>query len=180
MNAPHPSDEQLMGLVARGDEEAFVALYERLAPRALGMIRRLLHDRDEAEDVLQNVMWEVWQRAENYDRALATPATWVLMIARARALDHLRKRRRRGMVTEDAPADVPHDPVSAPELLVPIADAIAVIPPEQRRVLSLAYAYGLSRERIAEMEGIPVGTVKTRLRAAIRYLREQYEQAEVA
>lgn len=171
------ADERLLALVGAGDRAAFSVLYERFAPRMFGLLVKLLRNRDHAEDVLQTVSLDVWRRADRYDPALGSAATWLLMVTRARAIDALRGSARR-VPTRSDQSDV-QAPMSAekgaenfegstrsPQL----AAAIELLPSEQRTAVELAFYRGLTREEIAESLRIPVGTVKTRIRSAVRRL----------
>ena len=86
------SEENLLAAVARRDSDAFASLYDRFASRLTGLIIKIIGCRNEAEDVLQEVFREVWTRADRYDPRLGSPAGWLFMLARARAIDHLRRR----------------------------------------------------------------------------------------
>ncbi|MCC6321395.1 MAG: sigma-70 family RNA polymerase sigma factor [Phycisphaerales bacterium] len=173
-----PSDETLVQRCAAGDRRAFEILYDRFAPRVFGLLVRLIGSREDAEDVLQEVMSETWARASRYDPSLGSAATWVLMLARSRGIDRIRKRR--GMMTtlaaaareapDTAPADAPAD--ASPRLRA----ALEELPAEQRLVIEMAFYRGLTRDQIADALGIPVGTVKTRIRLGIRRLSEQGEE----
>ena len=167
-------------LVAR-DERALGELYDLLAPWVLGVAARILGDDDEAEDVLGAVFEQVWSRIHLHDPTRGPLVPWVLSIARNRSVDQLRRRRRwwrkaervereyltdgdQSLTTADAPgaeAAVPGWPVHRA-----VHQALAGLPPEQRRVVVLAYFEGLSHMEIARRTGDPLGTVKTRLRLA--------------
>lgn len=177
-----PTDEDLVKRIAEGDQEAFLAFYDRFSPRVYGLIVKVMGRRSEADDVLQEVMWEAWNRAARYNPALGSVATWILLMARSRAIDAIRKasaaadaldeRTRRqvaagddGTIAAKELADV-HDPR--------LRAALDQLPGEQRTVLGLAFLRGLTREQIAESLGIPVGTVKTRIRLGVKRLAEQH------
>lgn len=166
---------------ASGDADAFLALYDRWSPRVFGLVLKLVGDRDEAEDVLQEVMWEVWEKASRFEPRLGAAGSWMLMIARSRAVDRVRRRRREAGRVPSAP-DLPDAGAGAsgrgwtgvePEM----TRAMESLPSEQRDAVSLAFYYGLTREQIADVRRVPVGTVKTRIRAGVRRLREILEPA---
>lgn len=169
------SDETLVQRVAGGDPSAYRALYDRYAPRLLGLIVTVLRDRNAAEDVLQKVMLEVWQRhAARYQPVLGSVEAWLLRLAKSRAIDAVRaSERRRAAPIDDAP-------VQAAPARTGVEDserralqaAIQDLPEEERKPIVLAYVHGLSREEIAEQCAVPVGTVKTRIRRATSRLRE--------
>ena len=179
------SQEQERALLARlraREESALAELYDHLAPWVLGVGYRILQDADEAEEVLSDVFVQVWSRIHQHDARRGPLAPWVLSIARNRALDLLRGRRRRwrkaeriedaGVVADPEPAEasVPGWPVHHA-----VHQALALLPEEQRRVVLLAYFAGLSHSEIARRTGDPLGTVKTRLRLAHQKLAEQLE-----
>jgi RNA polymerase sigma-70 factor (ECF subfamily) len=175
----------LVRLRAR-DESALAELYDRLAPWVLGVATRVLGDADEAEDVLSDVFVQVWRRIHQHDAGRGPLAPWVLSIARNRALDVLRRRRRwqrKADRVEQHQAVAGDDAVPAPdpaEATVPgwpvhraVHQALAALPDEQRRAVLLAYFEGLSHTEIARRTGDPLGTVKTRLRLAQQKLEER-------
>lgn len=168
------------------DERALGELYDHLAPWVLGVAVRILHDPDEAEEVLGNVFEQVWTRIHLHDPQRGPLVPWVLSIARNRSVDILRRRRRWWRKTErverewvasgealelapdTAEAAVPGWPVHRA-----VHQALASLPAEQRRAVLLAYFEGLSHVEIAHRTGDPLGTVKTRLRLAHRKLEDQ-------
>lgn len=172
-------------LLAR-DERALGELYDLLAPWVLGVAVHILRDEDEAEDVLGAVFEQVWSRIHLHDPARGPLVPWVLSIARNRSVDLLRRRRRWWRKGERVERErlavgevvVPPDAAGA-EAAVPgwpvhraVHQAVAGLPPEQRRVVLLAYFEGLSHMEIARRTGDPLGTVKTRLRLAHRKLED--------
>lgn len=173
------TDEDLLRQVAGGGREAYIALYDRYAPRVFGLLIRLLPDRTEAEDVLQEVMWEIWRKADRYDPSIGSAQTWILLTARSRAIDAVRRMRRASQRTQAAGWDessaTPPDrttgvPTSAGDGR--LGDAMAGLPEEQEAAIRLAFVHGLTRKEIAEVTGVPIGTVKTRISLAVRKLGE--------
>ncbi len=174
------SDEDLLKQIATGGKEAFGALYQRYSPRVYGLVLTLMKDRTEAEDVLQEVMWEVWRKAERYDPSTGSVPTWILMIARSRAVDSLRRGgRQRRLLNHVAPerAADSHDPATPDSLAAAdsLSHALKDLPAEQATAIHLAYAHGLSRQQIADTTGVPIGTVKTRISLGIKRLNETIE-----
>lgn len=172
-----PTDEHLLAQCARGDREAFLALYDRYAPRAFGLILRLVRDRADAEDVLQEVMWEIWTRADRYNPALGSVATWALMIARSRAIDMVRKRSAGINPASSAPESLVGHPATPGASRSSASDPrlnahFGSLPAEQQVVIRMAFIHGLSRNQIATALDLPVGTVKTRIRLGIRRLAD--------
>ena len=173
-------DAPLLDRIARGDADALALLYDRYAPRVLGLTTRILGDPDEAEDVLQEVFLQVW-RAPRFDPSRGAVLTWLLVLARSRAIDRLRSLRRRGrdrqvdVAAADLPSgqDVERDAGSAQEGSA-VRRALADLPAEQRRALELAYFDGYTQTEIAELTGAPLGTVKTRLRQGMMKLRDTF------
>ena len=175
-------------LVAR-DESALGELYDLLAPWVLGVAVRILRDEDEAEDVLGAVFEQVWSRIHLHDPGRGPLVPWVLSIARNRSVDLLRRRRRwwrkahrverEWLAGGDTFGAMPDRSEAEDEAAVPgwpvhraVHQAVAGLPPEQRRVVLLAHFEGLSHMEIARRTGDPLGTVKTRLRLAHRKLEE--------
>lgn len=173
-------EAELVRRVAGGDSEALSELYERYAPSLLGLARRVLGDRADAEEVLQEVFLHAWSRAGRYDPDRASVSTWLALITRSRAIDRLRSRRVDDRTVEaahreSAPAHRSSGAARAvlhSERRSRIAAALGDLPPEQRHVVELAYYGGMSQSEIARAEEIPLGTVKTRTLLAMRKLRQ--------
>jgi len=177
------SDSDLLHAVARGDEAALAACYDRYHLILFGLIMRILHDRAEAEDVLQDVFLQVWRRAGDFDEARGRAFTWLVTIARSRALDRLRSAGARARLGEEA-AQTPRDEVGdaaldalKSETAAMVRRALAELPEEQSRTLFLAYFEGLTQTEIAARLGDPLGTVKTRMRSGMIKLRELLGQS---
>jgi RNA polymerase sigma factor (sigma-70 family) len=169
-------------LVAR-DERALVELIELATPWLLGLVQGMLHDQDEAEEVVGQVFATAWERVGTLGDEHETLMPWLLRVARNRAIDRLRRRarlRRKAARLEAyeaaGPASVPFrepDESAQPGWHVhrAVHAALGALPEEQRAVVRLAYFAGLTHSEIAEELGIPMGTVKTRLRLALNKLR---------
>jgi RNA polymerase sigma-70 factor, ECF subfamily len=175
-------DAELLRAVARGDESAFARVYDRYSAILLGLMLRILRSRAEAEDVLQEVFLQVWQRAHSFDPERGRAFTWLVTLARSRAIDRLRstgsRERAARASAEDAP---PRETASGEwadnaairaERAEAVRAALAELPEEQRQVLMLAYLEGMSQSEIAAAKNQPLGTVKTRTRSALRKLAE--------
>jgi RNA polymerase sigma-70 factor (ECF subfamily) len=182
MSAPRalvPAAE-LVARIARGDEGAFGQLYDAYAPLAFGLIRRILREKESAEEVLQEVFWQVWREAGAFDPARGSAEAWLLMRAKTRAIDKLRSVRRKEQ-TFVAPVDEAiarpaeprrdEDPALAAEDRTLVGGALDRLPAAQRRVIELAFYEGLTQAEIATRLGEPLGTVKTRARLGLERLR---------
>jgi RNA polymerase sigma-70 factor (ECF subfamily) len=166
--------------MAGGDRDAFARFYDRYAPLVFPFVLRIVRDRAEAADVLQDVFWEAWRRAAAYDPARGTPEAWLITRARTRAIDRVRAVRRRGETfvapLDEAAASAPVPPggdaAERAEDRQLVTSALARLPELQRQVIELAYYAGLTQTEIAERLEQPLGTVKTRIRLALARLRE--------
>jgi RNA polymerase sigma-70 factor (ECF subfamily) len=173
-----------------GDERALEELYDLLAPWVLGLALRILHDEDEAEEVVGDVFVQIWRHIDQHDARRGPLVPWILWIARNRALDVLRRRRRWwrkgerwGQAQAVEGADVGPSASAPPhEAAVPgwplhreVHAALAALPDEQRRVVLLSYFEGLSHREIARRLNQPLGTVKTRLRMAHQRLSDRLQ-----
>ena len=172
------SDVELLHAVARGDEGALARLYDQYRVILFGLLVRILNSREEAEDVLQEVFLQVWKRARDFDEGRGRPFTWLVTLARSRAIDRIRQLGARQRLADSAAqnsseeaSDAVSDTLHAEQREI-VARALAALPEEQRRTLNLAYFEGLTQSEIAEKLGTPLGTVKTRMRSGTIKLRE--------
>jgi RNA polymerase sigma-70 factor (ECF subfamily) len=174
------ADQAALGRIARGDHAAFAELYDRQARLVYSLALRILQERVDAEDVVQEVFAQVWAQAGRYDASRGAVAAWILMLARSRAIDRLRARRARpetaaaadhaeSVVDLAAAQDV--ELLSA-EQVARLQRALAELPEAQRTALELAYYEGLTHAEVAARLAEPLGTVKTRIRQAVIKLRE--------
>lgn len=165
-----------MARLARGDQRALSALYDRYGSMMLAVGVRVLKDRRAAEDLLHDVFLEAWRQAKTYDPERGTVRGWLLMRMRSRALDRVRSAGRSKVVLSeeptppDAPANTP-DPSAAPDRRR-VREALTTLPAEQRAVLELAYFEGYSSSEIASRLDIPIGTVKSRVARGVAHLRK--------
>ena len=169
-------DLLLIERIAARDAAAIASLYDRHSRVLYSLIVRILRDRREAEEILQEVFLVAWTRADTYDRELGSPVAWLVRIARNRAIDRLRSNQVRTRVKEVAPAA---DPAESPETATLVSErrrllrrALDGLPPEQRQLIATAYFKGLSQSELAQRFELPLGTVKTRIRAGLKALRE--------
>jgi RNA polymerase sigma-70 factor (ECF subfamily) len=161
--------------LAAGDRRALAALYDRHAPGMLGLGLRILRDRGEAEELLHDVFLEAWKRAGDYDPSRGSVRTWLMLRMRSRCLDYAksaaRSRTRPAGATLEAIAGSAEPPGLGESDRSRIRGAMAELPAEQRTILELGYFAGLSCSEIAGELAIPIGTVKSRLHAALTKLR---------
>lgn len=168
------------------DREAFAALFDFYAPRIEAWLVRAGVERSQAEEICQDAMTTLWRKAHLYDPAKATPSTWLYRIARNRRIDLARRSRVTLMDPGDAAFDIVDENVADPDQTVDARDreaalsaAMATLPPEQLALVRLAFFDSLSHSAIAERTGLPLGTVKSRIRLAFGRLRRALESAGV-
>ena len=176
-------EEALAALVARaagGDQMALAALYDETSALVYGLALRILRDQYAAEDVTIDVYAQVYRQVSSYDASRGTPSAWLLTLTRSRAIDRLRQEAQRREREEPLEAttrlpaltDGPEECSATTELRRLVQRALALLTPEQRQVIELAYYSGLSHNEIATKLGQPLGTVKTRIRTGMLLLRE--------
>jgi RNA polymerase sigma-70 factor, ECF subfamily len=184
----NPEDTQadiaLLDRVIARDQAALADFYDRHSALVFGLILRILRDRGESEEVLQEVFVQVWSRAATYNVALGSPVGWVVGIARNRAIDRLRSNAVRLRAVESAPAPAA---VATPEASASLAErqrevqrALEALPREQRELIEQAYFLGLTQSELAARFNLPLGTVKTRIRTGLQALRQQLQGGMVA
>jgi RNA polymerase sigma-70 factor, ECF subfamily len=183
------ADFDLVQRMQGRDERALGEFYDHWFPVVNALLLRMLKSPDDVEDVVEETFWQVWRQADRFTVERGSVQTWLLTIARSRALDRLRAKRRLREESidddgaDDGPTGVPAAAVrstSDPSLDVEqsersrlVVAALAELPAEQREVLEMAYFGGLSQSEIAERTGQPLGTVKTRMRLAMQKLRDR-------
>jgi len=167
----------LLGQVARGDEAAFRAVYDRAAGQVLGTVRRILRDPAQSEEVMQEVLLEVWRTAARFDPEAGSAAAWIMTLAHRRAVDRVRSEHSAAQrelraavqtvdydqVTEAVETNLDHERVR--RCLTTLTDL-------QREAVTLAYYHGYTYSEVAELLGVAVGTVKTRMRDGLIRLRD--------
>jgi RNA polymerase sigma-70 factor, ECF subfamily len=172
------TDAELIGLIAGGDRRAFEELYRRYARSVLGIALRRIGDRGRAEDVTQDTFASVWRSAGRYDPARGQATSWLYTVARNAIVDGLR---RRPPPTVANPPEVaagdpgPADAAESEWVSWRVHRAVESLPEQERSLVELAYWSGLSQSEIADYVGLPLGTVKTRTRAALRRLADELE-----
>jgi RNA polymerase sigma-70 factor (ECF subfamily) len=171
-------DVGLIRRVVARDASAVGELYDRHNKLLYGLVLRMLRDRSEAEEVLQEVFVTAWTRAETYKPALGSPAAWLVRIAQNRAIDRLRANGARLRAIDSRPprlveSDSPETRASMTEQQKAVTVALGSLPAEQRDLIEQAYLFGFTQSELAERHKLPLGTVKTRIRAGMMMLRQQ-------
>jgi len=172
------NDIELLKAIAAKDQAALGNLYDRYRVILFGLLMRILNNREEAEDVLQETFLQVWRKAADFDQARGRPFTWLVTLARSRGIDRLRMLSARERLTEASARETSEEISDAAsdafksEQRGLVIDALAQLPDEQKRPIMLAYFEGLTQSEIAARLGAPLGTVKTRMRSGLMKLRE--------
>jgi RNA polymerase sigma-70 factor (ECF subfamily) len=170
-------DRELVRRLVTRDVHALEALYDRHHQIALGLACKLVHDRELAEDVVQEAFLALWRQPERYDPARGTARGWLLAIVHHRGIDRLRRGRAAGFPADlsdalpDASAPDPCALVAEHEQATQLHVALTYLPPDQRRTLELAYLHGRTHTEIADLMNCPLGTVKGRIRIGLAKLR---------
>ena len=175
-----PTDEDLLLAAAQGDQEAIGRLYDRHQGTMYGLAIRITEDAGLAQDVVQEAMLGVWRNAARFDPSRAKARTWMLALVHHRAIDTLR--RRRASVALPEPDVPPPAALVVPDIwddvvgridAAAVRDALGRVPAAQREVIELAYFAGRTQQEIASQVGIPLGTVKSRVRLGLLALRTE-------
>jgi RNA polymerase sigma-70 factor (ECF subfamily) len=176
------SDEALLVLIARRHDDALHELYNRYHRLVFSLALTVVNQHATAEEITLDVFTRVWQKAESYQPDRAQVNTWLTSIARNHAIDVLRRQSTRAhfqtVSWADAPPDIvptAEDPADSAHLLLlqqRVRAAVAQLPPDQQEALALAYFKGHSHRQIADLLDVPLGTIKTRIRSALKKLRE--------
>ncbi len=170
------ADDALLALVARGDEDALATLYDRYGGIAYALALRVVRDSGLAQDAVQEAFLAAWRTAAGFDPVRGTASTWLLTLVHRRAVDIVRReQRRRSEPLEEGALDaggaVDEDALIRDRRRT-IQEALARLSPDQRQALELAYYGGLTQSELAEQLGLPLGTVKSRMFAALARLRD--------
>jgi RNA polymerase sigma-70 factor, ECF subfamily len=179
---------ELLHATAKGDERAFATLYQHTSAHLYALLLRMLRRRDWAEEALQDCYLKIWQKAETYEREKGAPLTWLLTVARYRALDLLRMKRPEVELPDSADepdmtqlwiADASEDPLARAvesEGIRQMTECLRDLPEEQRKALLLAYYEGYTHQELAAVMHAPLGTVKSWVRRGLARLRECLDQ----
>ncbi|MFL4477524.1 ECF RNA polymerase sigma factor SigK [Paeniglutamicibacter sp. ORCA_105] len=174
-----PTTEELMLRIAAGNESAFEELYDRLSPQVFGLVRRILKDQAQSEEVTQEVFVEAWQQASRYDSARGKAITWLLTLAHRRAVDRVRASQaskdrdlRQGIKEFQASYDDVEETAIQHDESRRVIQALERLSETQRDAIQLAYFGGYTHIEVAELLRIPVGTAKTRIRDGMNKLRD--------
>jgi RNA polymerase sigma-70 factor, ECF subfamily len=180
-NLAHLSDEALLALASRADESALGELYDRYGRVAYGLALRIVRDRALAEDAVQEAFLAVWRSAGAFLAEQGKPSTWILTLVHRRAVDLVRREeRRRADPLEDF--EQPSGEATDEEAWLRaqrqvVQEALRKLPPEQREAIELAYYGGFTQSELAEKLGQPLGTIKSRMFAGLKRLRELLAEA---
>lgn len=180
-----PAQARLLRLIAAKDRDALGDFYDQVASALFATSARILGDVHEAEEVIQDVFVEIWNKASVFDDALGTAFHWVMSITRNRSIDRLRSRMRRAQMLDRFQEAVPSDPLHATpppasalgtDELSGIRTAVKSLPPDQRLAVEMAFFNGQTHAEIAQKTGEPLGTVKARIRRGMLKLRTTLQE----
>lgn len=169
--------DTILKRIALGDRDAVKDCLDKYGGLVWSIARKMLRNSDDAEDAVQEIFVDIWKNAERFDESQSSETTFIAMIARRRIIDRIRRMNRR--ITADSFEDVVAEPESRDDKRVQLsveagqaAEALRSLKPEQQRVLQLSIVQGLSHQEIADLTGMPLGTVKTHARRGILQARE--------
>ena len=184
MSQPEATDEDLLQRAGRGETRAFEQLYDALAPRLFGLLRQMLPEEREAEDMLQDSFMQMWEKAPAFDPERSRALPWAAAICRQKALERMRVLGRRTrlvessvlqQVTLDGPPHAGTDELAegqGQQRAAVVRAALNELPQEQRQLIECAFAKGLTHHVIADSLGLPLETVKTNIRRGLLRLRD--------
>lgn len=181
------ADEELISLVGEGDAEAFALLYDRHSRAGYSLAYRMMGEKQAAEDLAQDAFLKVWRGAGSYRADRGSVRTWILSIVHNRGIDQLRsrasRRRTQDRVEASAPRSQPSEAFAETwrnSQRDQVREALGTLPPEQLKILELAYFSGYTHVEIAELLDLPLGTVKGRMRLGLKKIREYFDSEGVA
>ena len=181
-----PDDFSLMQAIVRRESAALAALYARHSPLVLAICRKVLHDSNEADEVLTDIFYEVWAKADRFDSGRGSPVTYLVTLARSRAIDRKRSQATRPKITSDyTDAGAMSDPIPDPseaiylkERRVQVRQALSVLEPVQRQAVECSFYEGLSHSEIAQKLNRPLGTIKTYIRQGLIQMRQSLRNTQ--
>ena len=177
-------DGELLRRIGAGDRDAFAEFYDRYSTLMFSVACKILNNSNEAEDVLQETLVQIWEKAERFDPKLGKASSWAATLVRNKAIDRIRASQRRSRLAEDAGAelaitnevaDTANEAVHGHDKARLIQSAIGELPAEQRHAIELAYFSGLTQDEISKKLNEPLGTIKARIRRGLLKLRDQLE-----
>ena len=181
------ADEDLISLIEAGDAEAFSTLYERHSRAVYSLAYRMMGERQAAEDLTQDAFIKVWRNAASYRVERGSVRTWVLSVAHNRGIDQLRahasRRRTQDKIEASAPRSQPSEAFAETwrnSQRDQVREALQALPPEQLKILELAYFSGYTHLEISELLSLPLGTVKGRMRLGLKKMRDYFDSRDVA
>lgn len=181
------ADEDLMSLMEAGDAEAFAALYDRHSRASYSLSYRMMGERQAAEDLTQDAFLKVWRSASGYRSERGSVRTWILSIVHNRGIDQLRslasRRRTQDRVEQSAPRSQPSEAFAETwrnSQRDQVREALGTLPAEQLKILELAYFSGYTHVEISDLLGLPLGTVKGRMRLGLKKIRGYFDQKDLA
>jgi RNA polymerase sigma-70 factor (ECF subfamily) len=179
-------DEDLISLVAHGDAQAFATLYDRHSRPAYSLAYRMMGEKQAAEDLAQDAFLKVWRSATSYRAYRGSVRTWLLSIVHNRAIDQIRsvasRRRTQEKIEASAPKSQPSEAFAESWRNTQgeqVREALRRLPAEQLKILELAYFSGYTHVEIAELLGVPLGTVKGRMRLGLKKMRDYFDSQDM-
>jgi RNA polymerase sigma-70 factor (ECF subfamily) len=170
-------DNELLRLVRLGDQDAMAVIFKRYGGAVFSVALRILRDPSQAEDVMQEILFQLWRSSESFEHGRGSLGAWLVVVARNRSIDAIRRRKPTDSV-EDVILASPQNLASEAErntMIAKVRSYMLSLPPEQQKSIELAFFEGLSHTEIAAKTGDPLGTVKTRIRLALLSLRKALE-----
>jgi RNA polymerase sigma-70 factor (ECF subfamily) len=181
------ADEDLISLVEANDAQAFAVLYDRHSRAAYSLAYRMMGKRQAAEDLVQDAFLKVWRAAGSYRAERGSVRTWLLSIVHNRGIDQLRSlashRRTQDRIEASAPKSQPSEAFAESwrnSQSEQVREALKTLPPEQLKILELAYFSGYTHAEIAKLLGLPLGTVKGRMRLGLKKVRDYFDSRDMA
>ena len=181
------ADEDLISLVEAADAEAFATLYDRHSRAAFSLAYRMMGERQASEDLAQDAFLKVWRGASSYRADRGSVRTWILSIVHNRGIDQIRSQASRRRTQEKIEASAPRSQPSEAfaETLrnsqrEQVREALNTLPPEQLKILELAYFSGYTHVEISDLLRLPLGTVKGRMRLGLKKIRDYFESRDAA